>query len=43
MTNNYQDQCSLMFGMRYPVPEFGEQIMGYPLGWTLPETTPSEM
>ncbi len=42
-TNNYQDQCSLMFGLRYPLPELGEQIMGYPLGWTLPATARSAM
>ncbi len=35
--NNYQDFCSLALGMRYPLPEFGEQIMGYPLGWTFAE------
>jgi hypothetical protein len=36
--NNYQDFCSLALGMRYPMPEFGEQIMGYRLGWTYNET-----
>jgi hypothetical protein len=41
--NNYQDFCSLVLGMRYPLPEFGEQIMGYPLGWTFAETWRSEM
>lgn len=40
--NNYQDFCSLVLGMRYPLPEFGEQIMGYPLGWTFAETWRSE-
>lgn len=41
--NNYQDFCSLVLGMRYPLPEFGEQIMGYPLGWTFAEIWRSEM
>ncbi len=40
--NNYQDFCSLALGMRYPLPEFGEQIMGYRLGWTFAETWRSE-
>lgn len=40
--NNYQDMCSLTLGMRYPLPEFGESLMGYPLGWTLPEIEPLE-
>lgn len=35
--NNFQDFCSLVLGMRYPLPEFSEPIMGYPRGWTLPE------
>lgn len=36
--NNFQDFCSQRLNMRYPLPEFGELIMGYPLGWTLAET-----
>lgn len=41
-TNNYQDYCSLVWGMRYPLPEFGEALMGYPAGWTCVETSQSE-
>lgn len=40
--NNFQDFCSLVLGMRYPLPEFSEPIMGYPRGWTWPEIDPSE-
>lgn len=39
--NNYQDFCSLVLKMRYPLPEFGEQVMGFPLGWTLVATEQS--
>jgi len=39
--NNYQDFCSLVLGMRYPLPEFGETVMGFPVGWTLLEIEPS--
>ena len=41
--NNYQDFCSLVLRMRYPHPEFGEQIMGYPKGWTDEGISTSEM
>jgi hypothetical protein len=27
--NNFQDFCSLVLGMRYPLPEFSEPIMGF--------------
>ena len=40
--NNFQDFCSLRLKMRYPLPEFTEQIMGYPLGWTRIEAWASE-
>lgn len=40
--NNYQDFCSLVLRMRYPLPEFGETVMGFPVGWTLPATGLSE-
>jgi len=32
--NNWQDWCSLRLGQRYPVPETGEQVMGFPMGHT---------
>ncbi len=35
--NNYQDYCSLVLKMRYPLPEFSEAIMGFQHGWTHPE------
>ena len=38
--NNWQDWCSLVLGQRYPVPETGEQVMGFPMGHT--EISPSE-
>lgn len=40
--NNFQDFCSLVLGMRYPLPEFTEPIMGFSRGWTYPETAPLE-
>ncbi len=39
--NNWQDWCSLVLGQRYPVPETGEQVMGFSTGHT--EIRPSEM
>lgn len=40
--NNWQDWCSLRLGQRYPVPEVGEQVMGFPTGHTAigPSETP---